>query len=65
MQNDNKPLWTRAGRDVGREEYDGFFKTTFKEFLEPMAVSPLQCGGHHRVQRHALRPPAWRPLSSP
>ena len=30
VQNDNKPLWTRAARDVSKEEYDQFYKTTFR-----------------------------------
>ncbi|EFN51632.1 hypothetical protein CHLNCDRAFT_140066 [Chlorella variabilis] len=30
VQNDNKPLWLRPAREVGKEEYDAFFKTTFR-----------------------------------
>ena len=30
VQNDNKPLWVRSPKEVGREEYDAFYKTTFK-----------------------------------
>lgn len=29
-QNDNKPLWVRPPKEVGKEEYDSFFKTTFR-----------------------------------
>ena len=36
VQNDNKPLWTRNPREVSKEEYDAFFKTTFREFLPPL-----------------------------
>ena len=30
VQNDNKPLWTRAPKEVTKAEYDTFFKTTFR-----------------------------------
>jgi heat shock protein beta len=30
VQNDNKPLWVRSPKEVGKEEYDAFFKTTFR-----------------------------------
>ena len=36
VQNDNKPLWTRSPRDVTKDEYDAFFKSTFREFLPPL-----------------------------
>lgn len=36
VQNDNKPLWTRNPREVTKEEYEAFFKTTFREFLPPL-----------------------------
>ncbi len=30
VQNDNKPLWVRPPREVTKDEYDSFFKTTFR-----------------------------------
>lgn len=30
VQNDNKPLWVRSPKDVSKDEYDAFFKTTFR-----------------------------------
>jgi len=30
VQNDNKPLWTRSPKEVQKEEYDQFYKTTFR-----------------------------------
>lgn len=36
VQNDNKPLWTRSPKDVGKEEYASFFKSTFREFADPL-----------------------------
>ena len=35
-QNDNKPLWTRSPKDIGKEEYPSFFKSTFREFADPL-----------------------------
>jgi heat shock protein beta len=37
VQNDNKPLWTRSAKDVSEEEYKSFFKSTFREFVDPLA----------------------------
>lgn len=37
VQNDNKPLWVRSPKDVTDDDYNEFFKTTFKEFLPPLA----------------------------
>ncbi|KAL3131506.1 Heat shock protein 90-5, chloroplastic [Trebouxia sp. C0009 RCD-2024] len=45
IQNDSKPLWTRPPREVSGEEYDAFFKQTFKEFLEPLAHSHFNVEG--------------------
>ncbi|CAL8468307.1 g7847 [Coccomyxa elongata] len=45
VQNDNKPLWTRSPKEVDQEEYNSFFKTTFREFLEPLAQSHFNVEG--------------------
>ena len=36
-QNENKPIWTRSPKEVSDEEYNEFFKSAFKEFLDPSA----------------------------
>ena len=36
IQNDNKPLWTRPPREVSKDEYASFFKSTFREFIDPL-----------------------------
>ncbi|KAG1673024.1 hypothetical protein FOA52_005954 [Chlamydomonas sp. UWO 241] len=36
-QNENKPIWMRAPKDVTPESYNEFFKQTFSEFLDPLA----------------------------
>lgn len=45
VMNDNKPLWTRSPKEVAKEEYNEFFKATFKEFLDPLAVSHFNVEG--------------------
>eukprot|EP00887_Chlorella_sp_A99_P008257 scaffold12.g8257.t1 len=45
VQNDNKPLWTKSPKEVAKEEYNAFFKTTFREFLDPLAVSHFNVEG--------------------
>ncbi|KAL4853500.1 Heat shock protein 90-5 [Chlorella vulgaris] len=45
VQNDNKPLWVRSPKSVSKEEYDAFFKTTFREFIEPLGVAHFNVEG--------------------
>ena len=44
-QNDSAPLWTRSPMEVERAEYNSFFKTSFKEFLDPLAVAHFSVEG--------------------
>jgi heat shock protein beta len=44
-QNDSAPLWTRSPKEVEKAEYDAFFKTTFKEFLDPLAAAHFSVEG--------------------
>eukprot|EP00199_Chlamydomonas_sp_CCMP681_P001189 CAMPEP_0119106662 /NCGR_PEP_ID=MMETSP1180-20130426/5810_1 /TAXON_ID=3052 ORGANISM="Chlamydomonas cf sp, Strain CCMP681" /NCGR_SAMPLE_ID=MMETSP1180 /ASSEMBLY_ACC=CAM_ASM_000741 /LENGTH=782 /DNA_ID=CAMNT_0007092035 /DNA_START=102 /DNA_END=2450 /DNA_ORIENTATION=- len=37
VENENKPIWTRNPKEVSNEDYNGFFKQTFSEFLDPLA----------------------------
>ncbi|MEW5299518.1 MAG: hypothetical protein WDW36_002529 [Sanguina aurantia] len=37
VENENKPIWTRSPKEVAEEDYNGFFKSTFSEFLDPLA----------------------------
>ena len=34
MTNNDKPIWVRSPRDVEKESYDEFFKSTFKDFID-------------------------------
>lgn len=45
VQNDSKPLWTRAAKDTSREEQNAFFRSTFKEFVDPLAVAQFSVEG--------------------
>ena len=45
LQNESKPLWLQRPSEVEKEEYDGFFKTTFKEFMDPLAYNHFNVEG--------------------
>eukprot|EP00193_Tetraselmis_chui_P017455 CAMPEP_0177787150 /NCGR_PEP_ID=MMETSP0491_2-20121128/21318_1 /TAXON_ID=63592 /ORGANISM="Tetraselmis chuii, Strain PLY429" /LENGTH=785 /DNA_ID=CAMNT_0019308439 /DNA_START=138 /DNA_END=2495 /DNA_ORIENTATION=+ len=45
VQNDNKPLWVRSPKDVKEDEYNEFFKTTFKDFMPPLAKNHFSVEG--------------------
>jgi len=44
-QNENKPIWTRSAKEVTDEEYNEFFKSAFKEFLDPSAHTHFSVEG--------------------
>eukprot|EP00271_Cylindrocystis_brebissonii_P009075 TRINITY_DN23695_c0_g1_i1.p1 TRINITY_DN23695_c0_g1~~TRINITY_DN23695_c0_g1_i1.p1 ORF type:complete len:825 (-),score=228.27 TRINITY_DN23695_c0_g1_i1:585-3059(-) len=39
LMNQTKPIWMRSTKEVAKEEYNEFFKTTFKEFIDPLAYT--------------------------
>ena len=43
--NNDKPIWVRSPKDVEQESYNEFFKSTFKEFLDPLAHSHFAVEG--------------------
>lgn len=45
VQNENKPLWLQDSKNVTKEQYENFYKTTFGEFLEPAAYSHFSVEG--------------------
>eukprot|EP01025_Chloroclados_australasicus_P040669 TRINITY_DN4258_c0_g1_i1.p1 TRINITY_DN4258_c0_g1~~TRINITY_DN4258_c0_g1_i1.p1 ORF type:complete len:792 (-),score=142.56 TRINITY_DN4258_c0_g1_i1:1150-3525(-) len=45
VQNENKPLWARDPKEVTKDEYHNFYKQTFKEFMDPMAVKHFSVEG--------------------
>ena len=53
VANNDKPIWVKSPKDVEKESYDTFFKTTFKEFL----VRPLPIRTRSRVARRFIEDP--------
>ena len=45
VQNNDKPIWVRAPKDVEKASYDEFFKSTFKGFLDPLAYNHFAVEG--------------------
>jgi len=45
VQNENKPIWLQDSKDVTKEQYESFYKTTFGEFLEPAAYTHFTVEG--------------------
>ncbi|CAI5504004.1 unnamed protein product [Closterium sp. Naga37s-1] len=45
LENDTKPIWVRAPKEVEQGEYSEFFKNTFKEFLDPLAHAHFSTEG--------------------
>ena len=45
VQNDSKPLWVRSPKECTPEDYNAFYKSTFKEFLDPMAHNHFNVEG--------------------
>jgi len=45
VANESKPLWVRPPKEVTDEEYNDFFKATFKEFMDPAAHSHFVAEG--------------------
>eukprot|EP00475_Leptophrys_vorax_P026052 TRINITY_DN3650_c0_g2_i1.p1 TRINITY_DN3650_c0_g2~~TRINITY_DN3650_c0_g2_i1.p1 ORF type:complete len:801 (-),score=87.61 TRINITY_DN3650_c0_g2_i1:173-2542(-) len=45
LANETKPIWVRTPKDVSKEEYNEFFKNTFREFLDPMAYAHFSTEG--------------------
>uniref|UniRef100_A0A1D1Z4J7 Heat shock protein 90 n=1 Tax=Anthurium amnicola TaxID=1678845 RepID=A0A1D1Z4J7_9ARAE len=45
LANETKPIWLRNPKDVTTEEYNEFYKDTFKEYLDPLASSHFTTEG--------------------
>ncbi|NP_999808.1 heat shock protein gp96 precursor [Strongylocentrotus purpuratus] len=45
LMNENKPIWTRAPRDITDEEYEEFYKSFTKETDAPMAKTHFSAEG--------------------
>ena len=45
VTNNDKPIWVRSPRDVEADAYNEFFKSTFKEFMDPLAYNHFAVEG--------------------
>ena len=45
VSNNDKPIWVRSPREVPKDDYNVFFKSTFKEFLDPLAFNHFAVEG--------------------
>lgn len=45
QQNETEPLWLRNPKEVSKEDYTEFYKTTFNEYLEPLASTHFPTEG--------------------
>ena len=45
VTNNDQPIWVRSPRDVEADAYNEFFKSTFKEFLDPLAYNHFAVEG--------------------
>ncbi|CAK9277663.1 unnamed protein product [Sphagnum jensenii] len=45
LANDTKPIWMRSPKEVSKEEYNTFCKSTFKEFIDPQAYTHFTTEG--------------------
>lgn len=63
LVNDTKPIWMRSPREVTKEEYHAFYKTTYDERLEPMAYTHFNTEGEVEF-KSLLYIPGMAPFSS-
>lgn len=45
LTNDTQPIWLRNTKEVTTEEYNDFYKSTFNQYLEPLASSHFTTEG--------------------
>eukprot|EP00250_Pteridium_aquilinum_P008913 c18303_g1_i1 orf=309-2696(-) len=45
LVNETKPIWMRSPKEVEKGEYDAFYKSTFNEYLEPLAYTHFTTEG--------------------
>jgi heat shock protein beta len=48
--NDRKPLWQRDPKGIADDEYNQFYKSSFKEFLDPLAHSHFSVEGMYEFK---------------
>jgi heat shock protein beta len=45
LVNETKPIWLRNSKEVSKEDYNTFYKSTFKEFIDPQAYTHFSTEG--------------------
>lgn len=63
LVNDVKPIWLRSPKEVTKEEYHSFYKTTYNERLDPMAYTHFNTEGEVEF-KSLLYIPGMAPFSS-
>jgi heat shock protein beta len=48
--NENKPIWQRDPKEISITEYNEFYKSSFKEFLDPLALSHFSVEGMYEFK---------------
>lgn len=57
LTNDTKPIWMRSPKEVTKEEYHGFYKRTFKEYMDPQAYTHFNAEGEIEFTSLLFIPP--------
>nr|AIZ68156.1 heat shock protein 83-like protein [Albuca bracteata] len=63
LANETKPIWMRNTKEVGKDEYNEFYKKTFNEFLDPLAYTHFTTEGEVEF-RSILFIPGMAPLNN-
>ncbi|KAK9118666.1 hypothetical protein Scep_016759 [Stephania cephalantha] len=63
LANETKPIWMRTQKEVEKDEYHGFFKKTFNEFLDPLAYTHFSTEGEVEF-KSVLYIPGMAPLNN-
>lgn len=57
LSNDTKPIWMRSPKEVTEEEYHTFYKSTFKEYMDPQAYTHFSAEGEIEFKSVLFIPP--------
>ncbi|KAF3779457.1 Heat shock protein 90-5 [Nymphaea thermarum] len=63
LTNETKPIWMRNPKEVEKDEYNGFYKKTFNEFLDPLGHTHFTTEGEVQF-RSILYIPGMAPLNN-
>ncbi|KAG0593096.1 hypothetical protein KC19_1G304700 [Ceratodon purpureus] len=63
LVNETKPIWLRNAKEVAKEDYNTFYKSTFKEFIDPQAYTHFSTEGEIEF-KSLLYIPGMAPFNS-